>query len=1110
MVDNNPPNQEKKCVLDENYEPISFLDALAGRSKGIINKTARSYMRSEQLPKGSTKIPLENFKAYFESEYVTPVKENNKMYQKVVVELPEDIRGNNTNRSIYFSIEDVIGDGNCGWYSLAEQGFFDYKRIPEAYLQRLKQIIKNKPSLYKMDYISQHKFLAEKLITMYYCGWENISNSNPPSIKADQDFKALLLFYYQLEGGYLFSAGKGNINNFIIDCTQDFKTLTKEEKSGVENEIKKYFHFVSDNRIFMERSLLHALSYIFRTDIAILPTCGPDNLSRTTDILKKVVVDKFCAHHLFERESEKDEKGRNILDSYAIDELDNYNLRTENQILFREKATVFIAHVFDVYPFDNSLHKCPALEYSKKATEAQHFNILRLLSDEEVDEKQKNCLFVQLYEDKLEGKDTCLTQICKDRLQNGPHTGTISINDILGEPRSENATNPTANVPAKAVSSAQEEDENECWSPSPTHSKLPPLTSCNDGALVVDDVANVEDTPLVPTAEVSTLAAEPNSKKDTNLTTVNYRKPKKSICRKSDVDHSEYFPNESETDTLISDNDVKKYKYVIPRLNNKSFSDITGSRKKKPSGTTRDSLQHSSKDDDKTNDSIRSKSLISLSQEQALNEDIFTEQHIFEYQNLIAKGGRNRSTESNFNKLLFFQNLILDYNLQGNVLKYNDQQKSFQVLHVNDIYEYVQKKFATIRFTNARKEKDEKNKSNDTTLSKDHPLHSRLKFGNVFYTKPEDQDDWFKKVMKAGDKSRSEENLEKFSIEKYMNDECHSMYSVIHPLFEEYELIIYNASHRLAYPANDSERTCVHACSRVKLVIPAPSKSTDWKSFFVIFNSKLVHGGSRAHRETPLSNRHRYNYRLFNYVFQSYQGTRSKLSREVNEDDSNADNSMNVYTRHETIDHITFEICDKYVCPTCQKYKDREITINVEKEYVVRKRRNTKGNSLRPESYVCGDLDENGWEVHVGVSYITNTSRYKFLNMHLHNLLHGPKNEWKQLVNNKGRSYLKLTDLVSVQNIQFVKSRKYFTDVFHEELRSIIRNIRGFFKHETNGNSLLANIGVCQEQTPHRDFVQKKKGNVSRPTNRKRKQDQVQDTSTCRSTRQKKNKRTKA
>ena len=551
------------------------------------------------------------------------------------------------------------------------------------------------------------------------------------------------------------------------------------------------------------------------------------------------------------------------------------------------------------------------------------------------------------------------------------------------------------------------------------------------------------------------------------------KKPARKV-KKPAFQPNPYFVNKQNKSLFVMEEDLKQFKYVSNRLWGKSFQNITTETTKadsKERGSMKPNLQSPTTSDKKTR-------LISKSQEDALKLDVFNDTNYNEYCK-ITKDDVNSPLKSQF-----LVNLIIDNNLQSNVLKYDENEKQFRACPIDEIYKILEETFAK-RTRNTRQRDKNINQTDVTidvqqnsTFDDDHPLHNYLKFGNMFYSTKSDQDEWSDRLTmcrKSKSNTYRENALEKYTKEEYLDETAHSMFSVLHPLYENYELIMYNGSHRLDYSKKDNEHTLVHSCSKIVLKIPEPSLNTDWKTFFVIIDSRLVHGGARARRESIMSAHHSYNFRLFTYVVQTYQGTRSKLSKDLDEGDPNADNTFVQNTKTESIDQTSFHLCDPYKCEKCKNITPKEIIIDIGHEYKTKKEGRKKtfcdtSSIICPKSYICGDLDEHGWEVHVGVDYM-NIKKFRYLRIHLEYLFHGPSIHWNEIVQNKGRCYLKLKTMINSSNTQFLKSREYLAKEFMEEQTNILRKIRGFKKHETDSNALFVNRGICQEQNLHRDYV---------------------------------------
>ena len=1227
-------------------KPLTLIESLSKKAMTPVKELAKLYLGSDVNHIKNKETLVEIFTVHFKAEFIDPVQKNNDIYKHVVVELPVNFRENNTERPIYFTINDVIGDGNCGWYALAEQGFFDYTRLPKQYAEQLNTVIRRKKKSYESFHtIEKHRFCITELFKMYYIGF----GKGKTRVQPDADFKNVINYHYAINN-YLFSDVEGvTEKKEETEETEETgkkrkkkktkekdKETEKEEKSivdlltegslndirAVEKKVKSLIDYVAKDRTFAEVSLFSAMSYIFRRNITIVPTCGFDVMQRTIDLLKKIVVDKLNPKNMTVTSLEGSildiEDIAHQLDEYFLSNSETSNVQNDNFVSFK-KDTAFIAHVCDLYPFDHYLINCPKIEDADTTIEGGHFNILHYLSKEEADEKRGSCLFVKLYDktQSIKDKDTCLTLLCKQRYKENNMKGTIDLS-IINNEASENVMSSQSdvdkgsNTPSEATSEKTNESEPESLEDSsqgtqgnsqnvttttsiaavalPSSKEKPVSTSRSQPSKAVppdvlsllldaedndkndkDDVNvparvkefvltdvnieqemdfdfNVEEETSfqLPTTPVPLDAFSPpmppnnpcsdhkvnNDQVSINVeaaqiatagTSEEHKKGKKmanktKVKEASTFSMNKYFVGEEDiTCTHISEDDLHKYKYVIKRERNKKLEDIVRNDAKRKSTRTARSASRGTNLQSPSGESPSEEeesSLLSYVQMGALDRDIFSTQHLETYCTLLPQGRKSRSISKDHLKAKFIQNLMHDFGLRRNVLKYDEKKKIFRLLSVEEIYQFLLKKF-TEKTTKARKEKSEtrtnKKGGKCTTKNIDHPIHEQLKFGEIFYKDPKDQDEWFNMVMNASNPEKAEENVTKYTQEdQYLKDKAHSMFSVIHPLFEEYELIIYNGSHRLAYPKSDNEHTCVHERTRIKLVIPKPSDKNRMKTFFVIFDSRLVHAGSKARRESPLSDYYLTNFRLFHVAMQSYQGTKSKLSAEVNEEDKEGD-YVDTYTRHDTIDHTTFEICNPYKCPLCNPFKEEEVIIDVQEEYAKLQELKRTTRSHRPKSYVCGDLDEHGWEVHVGVNYYTKTSsdspKYKFFEFMVRALFDGPKTSWRNIVNNSGRSYHKLTDLVNTNDKQFLKSRQYILDVFYKDLEDIVRNIRGFHNYQSSGQLLLANRGVCDEQKPHRDFFKRTEREVSAASSRsipargtKRKVDSLDTNKSVRST----------
>lgn len=569
-----------------------------------------------------------------------------------------------------------------------------------------------------------------------------------------------------------------------------------------------------------------------------------------------------------------------------------------------------------------------------------------------------------------------------------------------------------------------------------------------------------------------------------------------STTRKQKVVYPSYFACEQNPDSLfVENNEIHQYPFIIPRKNNASLQNVT------LKGVEDDTLQQPSLQEDEKREGSQ-QNLISTEQINNFNNIIFTNANLDDFSKIYLTYG---SKEAHLWSIPFLINIILDYNLQYRAIKYDEDTNRFKVVTSNEIFNFLQKHFMKRTQLYRKKttelqqlQRKEDNKANIAKTEKeknvhsyisandnDHPINSWMSFGLKFYNKPKDEDNWSKCVNQS-DEMFVNVIKNDYDEDKYRNEHSHSLYSVIQPFFDEYELVVFNGSHRLSYSPNPNEHFCVHANTRVRLQIPSPTE-TDLNTFMILFNSRLVHCGTKSSRENPTSTNHRLNFRLFSYVIQSYYDTNVKIQKLTKKDPSESDNDVIITnTRKGTIDQTSFEVCNPLQCETCKTCPSRkgnikegriaDVIINIREEYFKRKRNPDQeykdGHGIeRPRTYLCGDLDKHGWEVHYGVDYMKNYDELKFLRMHLEHLhLHSGSKVWNTIVKSNGREYMKLENTLGISNLQTLSSMKFLQEVCAQKIHNIVVNIRGFTNSHLEGQNLLANRKRCTEQNYHRDF----------------------------------------
>ena len=603
---------------------------------------------------------------------------------------------------------------------------------------------------------------------------------------------------------------------------------------------------------------------------------------------------------------------------------------------------------------------------------------------------------------------------------------------------------------------------------------------------------------------------------------------------KQDTENSVYIFNDyidgqcNLSELIVSTKDVERYTYVCNRKNNAGF--------------------HLVQPDGKDFEGVEIK--VSERQLYGLRNNIFHEDNIAVFD----------SFQSMFEREQFVLNLIMDNHLVNDVLKFDEQRRYFVKLPIDNLFQYIyetltrKKKDAKKKLLSPPKKKPKKNtisidrkapsspqKATDkklshvnisntgkllkkdpkiidlrfdddssksvrsvlrTTRDNDHPLNSSLYFGTEFYQKYTDENEWSRLMF-----HESVEKKRAYSMSDYEQEKSHALFSCIHPLYENYELIIYNGSHRLPYGKKCTDHTLVHEGTRLKLKIPGIS-ATNPNSYFVLFDSKLVHCGAKAMRESLLSQSQSKCMRLFAYIYQSYEGTRKKLFMNLQSGTKiAANNTIFQHVRTDMFDINSFKMCDSHTCKTCvnankgkKNSSANEVVIDVAAEMIAKQKSRSKSsvtiksehskndskrttnkkqmqyNGLkRPDSYVCGDLHIHGWEVHTGLNLVRQTDdkhSLRFLRYHLEQL-NGTERIWNNISLNQGRTYLKLSEMDETLKKNIILSRKYLLEECFPQLSNIIKKIIGFRDHNMHAHLLVANRGNCREQQPHKDFKRK-------------------------------------
>lgn len=299
-------------------------------------------------------------------------------------------------------------------------------------------------------------------------------------------------------------------------------------------------------------------------------------------------------------------------------------------------------------------------------------------------------------------------------------------------------------------------------------------------------------------------------------------------------------------------------------------------------------------------------------------------------------------------------------------------------------------------------------------------------------------------------------------------------FSVIHQFFNNTDLVIYNFSHRLT-PSATGELPTIHSGTRIRLRL----ESNCIHSFFVVFNSSLIHCGSETKYANPTEYSGSKNPRFFGFI--SKDGSLlDKTSNETN-----------------TVDYTSFKFCNEDNCAICQKamkksvYHGGEFVINAFDEFVcietskkkdttntndkAKKRKRTKAKVQHGGKYlVFGDLEKYGWAVYRGIRFTASHERDTlFIQNNLRSIIARSNSSgtysWNSI--EPGR---KMYSIVSSDHVVSGGSRcdHMVDDIvnMHDRLENRLREIKGFEKCKLYGSAVIINDGVCSIQAPHRDI----------------------------------------
>ena len=346
-------------------------------------------------------------------------------------------------------------------------------------------------------------------------------------------------------------------------------------------------------------------------------------------------------------------------------------------------------------------------------------------------------------------------------------------------------------------------------------------------------------------------------------------------------------------------------------------------------------------------------------------------------------------------------------------------------------------------------------------------------------------------------------------------------YSIIHSLYEPFDFILYDQSHRIKSDIK------IHECLKVKLSFPAG------KSMFIIFNGHLAHNGASAIENKELTSFNFMNsLRLFSYI------------DKVSEIRSNTKNTKGVRTRSSKSNKISDQEIDKKVdknhtqlcenCAICNdiipNYRQKDWhrfgtlgngclkldlleCLNYTLEMSKKKRKplsssnenkKQKKQKISDTSHVsrctmqhhdasmenrpakkplliAGGLPTHGWAVFVGVDLSQNKHYGVIDEMESIVNKHGYKNHWKTIDHEerKGERQMFMCNKLGETN---ETSKFKATNLLFEEIQSNVRTLKHFNQCDLKfaSRSILRNNKNTPEQIIHRDQTNTKYSAVTK------------------------------
>ena len=439
---------------------------------------------------------------------------------------------------------------------------------------------------------------------------------------------------------------------------------------------------------------------------------------------------------------------------------------------------------------------------------------------------------------------------------------------------------------------------------------------------------------------------------------------------------------------------------------------------------------------------------LSVEQVTFFDEHIFTDHNLTIF-NSFGKRGNHRE-----DKERFIHNLVsTTMGSQVVVNRYNEENGKFELVTNNEIVMYILNKFV-------------KKKSNLMKVSCERAKKSKGKMSLKEYIKDLSAVSRLRYLPTFRDIYPTEEIPDKFSNTAW------NLYSMIHNLYESFNLIVYSGSHFI----EDGKET--HRASRVVLKFP------DSMNFFILFHGNLVHSGAAAKYEPYENSMHiAADLRAFAYIDKVKNKDRAAKNMNninVRKRDTHADNAA-VGTTCVACPMISDRNSS---CKICEKFKYKNVKyklqnyngfeIDVLKVYNERKLRNNGKVSNNDEMVpLIGDLESDGWSVYEGVN-TRDTNEVGPLFQDCRNLINEFAPSFSNLQQNatkkSGRMRLTLGEHMFSKTSKVkdhLKSTHNFYKIVEEKK---LKKIKGFEYCTIKERSLLYNKGPLNKQNIHKDY----------------------------------------